>query len=170
MAQDVVKTALRVPVDLHKRIHTEAKKSGRTFNAEVVHGMAERYGVSLVAPKENGLSIINGDSDIHWTSFCEETRLMEPDAPPPLEVDRVAEGAPAPVPGAIARIGGTLLCQTAAQWLSGHEEPEGQAGQADAAQVPGIDPAVRAQPGQSAGRYVTIVAGAHCSNVALYQV
>lgn len=35
MAQDVVKTALRVPVDLHKRIHTEAKKSGRTFNAEV---------------------------------------------------------------------------------------------------------------------------------------
>lgn len=43
MVDGIVKTALRVPIDLHRRIHVEAKKSGRTFNAEIVFGMMSRY-------------------------------------------------------------------------------------------------------------------------------
>ena len=53
MTKEIIKTALRVPRELHQRIHVEAKQSGRTFNAEVVFGMAERYGVSLGQAKEN---------------------------------------------------------------------------------------------------------------------
>lgn len=39
MAQqdDFIRTALRVPPDLHKSIHEAAKVAGRTFNAEIVH-------------------------------------------------------------------------------------------------------------------------------------
>lgn len=33
---DFVRTALRVPPDLHAAIHEAAGKSGRTFNAEIV--------------------------------------------------------------------------------------------------------------------------------------
>lgn len=33
---DYIRTALRVPPDLHARIHESAKASGRTFNAEIV--------------------------------------------------------------------------------------------------------------------------------------
>lgn len=51
--KEIIKTALRVPVALHGRIHEEARRSGRTFNAEIVFGMAERYGVSLGEEKEN---------------------------------------------------------------------------------------------------------------------
>lgn len=47
MNKEIVKTALRVPTGPHQRIHEEVKHSGRTFNAEVVFGMAQRYGVTL---------------------------------------------------------------------------------------------------------------------------
>lgn len=33
---DYIRTALRVPPDLHKRIHEEAAQANRTFNAEIV--------------------------------------------------------------------------------------------------------------------------------------
>lgn len=33
---DYIRTALRVPPELHARIHESAKASGRTFNAELV--------------------------------------------------------------------------------------------------------------------------------------
>lgn len=33
---DYIRTALRVPPELHARIHEAAKDSGRTFNAEIV--------------------------------------------------------------------------------------------------------------------------------------
>jgi hypothetical protein len=42
--REVVKTALRVPVALHQRIHEEAKKGERTFNAEIIFRLAGAYG------------------------------------------------------------------------------------------------------------------------------
>lgn len=41
--REVVKTALRVPVALHQRIHEEAKKGERTFNAEIIFRLAGAY-------------------------------------------------------------------------------------------------------------------------------
>jgi hypothetical protein len=35
--KDFIKTALRVPPDLHKEIHAASKESERTFNAEIVY-------------------------------------------------------------------------------------------------------------------------------------
>ena len=34
---DFIRTALRVPPALHARIHEEARSSGRTFNAQLIH-------------------------------------------------------------------------------------------------------------------------------------
>lgn len=33
---DVVKTALRLPRDLHQQVHAEAKRQDRTFNGQIV--------------------------------------------------------------------------------------------------------------------------------------
>lgn len=41
--RNMVKTALRVPVVLHQRIHEEARKNGRSFNAEIVFRMTVVY-------------------------------------------------------------------------------------------------------------------------------
>lgn len=35
--KDFVKTALRLPPDLHESVHASAEKSGRSYNAELVH-------------------------------------------------------------------------------------------------------------------------------------
>lgn len=34
---DFIRTALRVPPDLHAKIHSAASAAGRTFNAEIIH-------------------------------------------------------------------------------------------------------------------------------------
>ena len=44
-AREMVKTALRVPPALHQRIHEEAKKSERSFNAEILYQLAAVYGM-----------------------------------------------------------------------------------------------------------------------------
>src|SRR5690606_557892 len=100
----------------------------------------------------------------------EEPRLAQPDASPSLDIDGLAKATPAPVFGAIARASSAVLCQTATERLSGHEEPEGQASQAVAAQVPGIAAPVRAKPRQGLGRYPDIMARANPANVALLGV
>lgn len=38
-----IRTALRVPPELHARIHDAAKESGRTFNAELVHRLERSF-------------------------------------------------------------------------------------------------------------------------------
>ena len=64
------------------------------------------------------------------------------EAPPSLESVIRAKEATAPILGPVAGAAGAVLCQAATEWLSGHEESEGQAGQADAAPIPGPDPSV----------------------------
>lgn len=40
---DYVKTALRLPPDLHAQIHASARTSGRTFNAELISRLSGSY-------------------------------------------------------------------------------------------------------------------------------
>ncbi len=40
---EFVRTALRVPPDLHAQIHDSAKGSGRTFNAELIHLLSSAF-------------------------------------------------------------------------------------------------------------------------------
>jgi predicted DNA-binding protein len=50
--KDFVKTAIRLPPEVHKKLHAEAEASGRTFNAEMVG----RLSMSL-EKKENDFAI-----------------------------------------------------------------------------------------------------------------
>lgn len=46
--QDIQKTALRVPRELHTKIHEAADSSGRTMNAEIVHRLESSFGGTVV--------------------------------------------------------------------------------------------------------------------------
>lgn len=41
--KDFVKTALRLPPDLHAALHETAKDSERTFNAEILHRLRSTF-------------------------------------------------------------------------------------------------------------------------------
>lgn len=41
---DYIRTALRVPPELHAQIHASAKANNRTFNAEIVARLEESFG------------------------------------------------------------------------------------------------------------------------------
>lgn len=60
-----VRTALRLPPDLHKRVHEEAEISGRTFNAELI----ARIEAGLASQDEQATSIAYakgvGDGVLH---------------------------------------------------------------------------------------------------------
>lgn len=43
---DFIRTALRVPPDLHKQIHDAARSSNRTFNAEIIARLQESFAKS----------------------------------------------------------------------------------------------------------------------------
>lgn len=40
---DFVKTALRVPPDLHRALHDATKTTERTFNAEILHRLKSTF-------------------------------------------------------------------------------------------------------------------------------
>lgn len=40
---DYIRTALRVPPELHAKIHASAEDAGRTFNAEIVQRLQESF-------------------------------------------------------------------------------------------------------------------------------
>ena len=44
---DYVRTALRLPPNLHAQIHASARTSGRTFNAELILRLAGSYEQAL---------------------------------------------------------------------------------------------------------------------------
>ena len=82
MAQDdYIRTALRVPPDLHKEIHAAASKAGRSFNAQLLYllekGLKSPDGF-IPAPK----SVISIDSDGKYQEkspkelFAEMTELI----------------------------------------------------------------------------------------------
>lgn len=82
MSDDLVKTALRVPRDLHTLIHAEAEKSGRTFNAEIVYRLNQSF-VSI--PMDKAAEDFNAINDqvekalkqIHHTSILLAARMAE---------------------------------------------------------------------------------------------
>jgi len=41
--EDYVKTALRVPPDVHQAVHAAAKTAERTFNAEIIHRLRSSF-------------------------------------------------------------------------------------------------------------------------------
>lgn len=41
--KDFVKTALRLPPDLHSSLHESARGSERTFNAEILHRLRSTF-------------------------------------------------------------------------------------------------------------------------------
>lgn len=45
----MIATALRVPLDLHRAIHANAKRELRTFNSEIVYQLKQRYGLDAGA-------------------------------------------------------------------------------------------------------------------------
>lgn len=53
---DYVRTALRVPPDLHARLHEAAKGSGRTFNAEILSRLEQSFELGDGPDKEIHLS------------------------------------------------------------------------------------------------------------------
>jgi len=48
---DFIRTALRVPPDLHKQIHDAARASNRTFNAEIVARLQASFSDQSSPPK-----------------------------------------------------------------------------------------------------------------------
>lgn len=51
---DYIRTALRVPPDLHAQLHEAAKGNNRTFNAEIVARLQESFdGVAILTPEEH---------------------------------------------------------------------------------------------------------------------
>lgn len=50
--KDFIKTALRVPRDLHAALHESAAESERTFNAEILHRLRSTFKAKRKAPKE----------------------------------------------------------------------------------------------------------------------
>lgn len=48
MNEDIQKTALRLPRELHTAIHESAKKSGRTMNAEIVYRLQQSFNLSTI--------------------------------------------------------------------------------------------------------------------------
>lgn len=47
---DYIRTALRVPPELHAQIHASAKANNRTFNAEIVARLEESFSAKASAP------------------------------------------------------------------------------------------------------------------------
>ncbi|MFV1944148.1 Arc family DNA-binding protein [Pseudomonas luteola] len=47
MEEDIQKTALRLPRELHNRVHEAAKNSGRSMNAEIVSRLQESFAEPL---------------------------------------------------------------------------------------------------------------------------
>lgn len=47
---DYIRTALRLPPDLHAQIHASARKTGRTFNGELIERLAASYEKPLDKP------------------------------------------------------------------------------------------------------------------------
>lgn len=43
MTTDIQKTALRLPRDLHQKIHESADKNGRSMNAEIIHRLENSF-------------------------------------------------------------------------------------------------------------------------------
>lgn len=52
MSNEIQKTALRLPRDLHEAIHKAAKESGRTMNAEIVYRLQQSF--DKTKPSDNG--------------------------------------------------------------------------------------------------------------------
>jgi phosphoglycerate-specific signal transduction histidine kinase len=46
MEDDIQKTALRLPRDLHRKVHEAAASSGRSMNAEIVARLQESFSVT----------------------------------------------------------------------------------------------------------------------------
>jgi len=46
--QDIQKTALRVPRELHTKIHEAADSNGRSMNAEIVHRLESSFGGAVM--------------------------------------------------------------------------------------------------------------------------
>lgn len=52
---DFIRTALRVPPDLHKQIHAAAAASGRTFNAEIVSRLESSFKTDVFSERNSEL-------------------------------------------------------------------------------------------------------------------
>src|SRR5690554_1749917 len=72
--------------------------------------------------------------------------VAQPHAPPSLEAERRAKDTVASVPGSRPRAARVVLCQAAAQRLSGDEDTESATGSRDLAEVPPIAWAIRTKP------------------------
>lgn len=53
---DFVKTALRLPPELHAQLHASAKESGRTYNAEILARLEQSFAIADSPEKEIHLS------------------------------------------------------------------------------------------------------------------
>lgn len=51
---DFVKTALRVPPDLHKALHKAADEAERTFNGEIIHRLKSTFAPAEQEPATAG--------------------------------------------------------------------------------------------------------------------
>lgn len=64
---DFIRTALRVPPDLHRQIHEAAEKANRTFNAEIVARLQASFEnppsqlltINLIADEETRVKELN---------------------------------------------------------------------------------------------------------------
>lgn len=78
--QDHIKTALRVPPDLHACLHEAAKLAGRSYNAEIVHRLQQSFQAIEPTPDfpEEVVMAVQDEMDARGGTFTEAlTRLVQ---------------------------------------------------------------------------------------------
>ncbi len=81
MAQqdDYIRTALRVPPDLHGSLHTAATTANRTFNAEIIHRLQQSFQATETTPTFSAevMVAVREEMDARGGTFTEAlTRLV----------------------------------------------------------------------------------------------
>lgn len=71
---DYIRTALRVPPDLHAQIHGAAKENNRTFNAEIVARLEQSFSPETSQPASFGYAV---NQMLEWTMEKEKIDLGE---------------------------------------------------------------------------------------------
>lgn len=83
---DYIRTALRVPPELHKELHRTATEAGRTFNAEIVHRLlasfvADQEAALLKARIEELTQALDQQAEQLLTTFSRLRRLEQEQVP-----------------------------------------------------------------------------------------
>lgn len=78
---DFIRTALRVPPDLHKKIHEAAQGDNRTFNAEIVDRLQRSFNQQESLLPELYLTVDMTDAPVCWDGIYEVVAALRKKMP-----------------------------------------------------------------------------------------